>query len=80
MVKFLSCFGEKQKAALDEENLIEGQKPGCVFCVVSREKGFDIIEEVRWAVLESPRRDGTDSRTTNSSCSVTAGRELPNTS
>lgn len=47
MVKFLSCFGEKQKTALDEENLIEGQKPGCVFCGVTREKGFDIIEEVR---------------------------------
>lgn len=47
-MKFLSCFGEKQKAALDgEEGLLEGQKPGCVFCGVTREKGFDIVEEVR---------------------------------
>lgn len=55
-MKFLSCFGEKQKAALDgEEGLLEGQKPGCVFCGVTREKGFDIVEEVRCSTGEHGR-------------------------
>lgn len=63
-MKFLSCFGENQKTALDEDALLEGQKPGCVFCGVTREKGFDIIEEVRGSALNSPlRRDlGVENR------------------
>lgn len=57
-MKFLSCFGEKQKTALgpgSEEALIDGQKPGCTFCGVTREKGFDIVEEVRaeWRLAAS---------------------------
>lgn len=44
-MKVLSCFGGRQKDAL-EEGLIAGEKPSCVFCGVTREKGFDIVDEV----------------------------------
>lgn len=56
-MKFLSCFGEKQKDTL-EEGLLAGQRPGCVFCDVSRDKGFDVVEEVRGPLLTDEGRHG----------------------